>query len=35
MGSKIRITGAGLRLEMLGVATFVEEVNFAESRQTP
>lgn len=35
MGSKIRITGAGLRLEMLGVATYVEEVNFAESRRTP
>jgi hypothetical protein len=28
MGNKIRITGSGLRLEMLGVATYVEEVNF-------
>ena len=27
-GNKIRITGSGLRLEMLGVATYVEEVNF-------
>jgi hypothetical protein len=35
MGSKIRITGAGLRLEMIGVATYVEEVNFARSRRIP